>query len=238
MVVSADVLTKFIGQKVKDPYNRDFGYLVFVYTEIDGTVTGIEVAQGNTFTTIDPSRIKSDGDSIVVLPEWKAAAIRALTLMEKIRKRQRALEELYSKQEVPKSTYDEMRRKLDSEMLKVKDDYIKVKNSLKARLNEVEDQLAQIEKAIMSVKMSYISAELSEASYKNSMEILRLAKDSYMLEKDDIRKTLEKLDLLDKEGIDLKAPGQTISSPDQGSKPSQNNSELPVPIPVKVINTL
>ncbi|MCI2414966.1 MAG: CdvA-like protein [Candidatus Aramenus sp.] len=238
MVVSADVLTKFIGQKVKDPYNRDFGYLVFVYTEIDGTVTGIEVAQGNTFTTIDPSRVKADGDSIVVLPEWKAAAIRALTLMEKIRKRQRALEELYSKQEVPKSTYDEMRRKLDSEMLKVKDDYIKVKNSLKARLNEVEDQLAQIEKAIMSVKMSYISAELSEASYKNSMEILRLAKDSYMLEKDDIRKTLEKLDLLDKEGIDLKAPSQTIGSSDQGSKPSQNNSELPVPIPVKVINTL
>ncbi len=227
MVVSADVLTKFIGQKVKDPYNRDFGYLVFVYTEIDGTVTGVEIAQGNTFTTIDPSRVKADGDSIVILPEWKAAAIRALTLMEKIRKRQRALDELYSKQEVPKSTYDEMKRKLDSEMLKVKDDYIKVKNSLKARLNEVEDQLAQIEKAIMSVKMSYISAELSEASYKNSMEILRLAKDSYMLEKDDIRKTLEKLDLLDKEGIDLKAPGQAIGSSDQGNKPSQSSSELP-----------
>ncbi|AWR94955.1 cell division protein CdvA [Acidianus brierleyi] len=238
MVVSSEILMKFIGQKIKDPYNRDFGYLVHVYTEIDGTVTGIEINQGSTFTTIDPSRVKLDNDSLIILPDWKAAAIRTLTLMEKIRKRQRALDELYSKQEIPKSTYDDMKRKLDSEMLKIKDEYIKIKNSLKNRLNEVEDQLTQIDKAMIAVKMSYISAELSESAYKGSAEILRLAKDSYTLEKDDIRKTLEKLDLLDKEGIDIKTPGQVIGSQDQGTKNDQNKSEIPVPIPVKVINTL
>lgn len=237
-MVSAEMLTKYIGQKVKDSYGRDFGYIVHVYSEVDGTVTGIEVAQGNTFTTIDPSRVKIDGDGIVILADWKAAAIKTITLMEKIRKRQRALEELYSKQEIPKSTYDEMKRKLDSEMVKIRDEYIKVKNKLKERLNEIEDQLAQIDKAMISVKMSYISAEMSETAYKNSIEVLRQAKEGYLAEKDDIRKTLDKLDLLDKEGIDLKTPMPISNTSDQSSKTDQVKSDIPMPIPVKVINTL
>ncbi|ARM76513.1 cell division protein CdvA [Acidianus manzaensis] len=237
-MISAEDLTKYIGQKVKDPYGRDFGYIVHVYSEVDGSITGIEIAQGNTFSTIDPSRIKIDGDGIIILADWKASAIKTLSLMEKIRKRQRALEELYSKQEIPKSTYDEMKRKLDTEMVKIRDDYIKIKNKLKERLNEVEDQLAQIDKAMIAVKMSYISAEMSENSYKNSIEVLRQAKDGYMSEKDDIRKTLDKLDLLDKEGIDLKTPTPIGNTSEQSSKGDQNKSDIPMPIPVKVINTL
>ncbi|MCY0882533.1 MAG: cell division protein CdvA [Acidianus infernus] len=237
-MISAEILMKYIGQKVKDPYGRDFGYIVHVYTEVDGSVTGIEVAQGNSFNTIDPSRIKIDGDNIVVLPDWKAEAIKTLTHMEKIRKRQRALEELYAKQEIPKSTYDDMKRKLDTEMVKIRDEYTKIKNKLKQRLNDVEDQLMQIDKAMIAVKMSYIAAEMSESSYKNSIEILRQAKDSYTMEKDDIRKTLDKLDLLDKEGLDLKTPTPIGNTSDQSNKNDQNKSDIPMPIPVKVINTL
>jgi hypothetical protein len=47
MPVSYEVLTKFIGQKVKDIYGREFGYLIHVYSEIDGSITGIEVTQGS-----------------------------------------------------------------------------------------------------------------------------------------------------------------------------------------------
>ncbi|NON61914.1 cell division protein CdvA [Acidianus sp. RZ1] len=238
MVVSSEIIMKYIGQKVKDPYGRDFGYLIHVYTEIDGTVTGIEIAQGSNFSTIDPSRIKVDSETVYVLPEWKAEAIKSVLLMEKVRKRQRALEELYSKQEIPKSNYDDMKRKLDSEMLKIRDNYSKVKSMLKQRLNEVEDQLAQVDKAMISVKMSYIANEMSENAYKGSIEVLRQAKDGYSAEKDDIRKTLDKLDLLDKEGMDLKTPSPISNSGSQDSKNVPEKSDIPVPIPVKVINTL
>lgn len=238
MPISVDILTKFVGQKIKDIYGRDVGSVIHIYTEIDGTITGVEIAYGNSFVTVSPESVKMDGDSIVLLPEWKTDAIKILGYMEKIRRRQKALEELYSKQEIPKSTYDDMRRKLDAELLKVKDDHAKLKTKLKNRLNEIEDQLAKIDKATIAIKMSYISGELPEMSYKNSMEILRQSKESYTLERDDIKKTLDKLDGLDKEGIDIK-PSPSLSAPqEQTSKSDNNKSEVPVPIPVRVINTL
>jgi len=238
MPVSYEVLTKFIGQKIKDIYGREFGYLIHVYSEIDGTITGVEVSQGSSFITIEPERIKTDGDTILILPDWKAEAMRILNFMEKIRKRQRALEELYNKQEIPKSEYDDMRRKLDTEMIKLKDNQNKLKGKLKSRLNEIEDQLNHIDKAIISLKMSYISSEIPETAYKNSMELLRQSKESFTLERDDIKKTLDKLDSLDKETIELKPLGSLTNSQQSDTKTEQTKSEIPLPIPVKVINTL
>jgi len=239
MSISSEILTKAIGHKIKDLYGRDFGFVIHVYTEIDGTVTGVEVSQGNKFSTIEPSMLKMEGDSLIVLPDWKAEALRLLTLIEKIRKRQKALEELFNKQEIPKSSYDDMKRKLDSELLKLREDQSKLKAKLKTRLNDIEDQLAQLDKASISLKMSYIASEIPEGSYKGSIEILRQAKDSYTLERDDIKKTLDKLDSADKESMDIKSP-TTIASPStsQPSSPEPPKSEIPLPIPVKVINTL
>ncbi len=239
MSISSEVLTKAIGHKIKDIYGRDFGFIIHVYTEIDGSVTGIEISQGTKFSTIEPGMLKADGDSIVILPDWKAEALRLLNLIEKIRKRQKALEELFNKQEIPKSSYDDMKRKLDSELLKLREDQTKLRAKLKSRLNEIEDQLAQLDKATISLKMSYIASEIPEGSYKSSIEVLRQAKDSYTAERDDIKKTLDRLDSADKESMDIKPPTSITSPPSvQSSSPEPPKSEIPLPIPVKVINTL
>ncbi|MFP3226196.1 MAG: cell division protein CdvA [Sulfolobaceae archaeon] len=238
MVVSVEVLTKFIGQKIKDIYGRDAGVLLHVYTEIDGTITGVEIARGDEITTYSPDNLKLDGDTLVLLPEWKTEALRVLGYIEKIRRRQKALEELYSKQEIPKSMYDDMKRKLDSELLKIREEHAKLKGKLKDRLNRIEDQLALIDKATIALKMSYISGELPEIAYKNSIEILRQSRESYTLERDDIKKTLDKLDGMDKETIELK-PSPSLSTQTEQPKPTESNkSEVPLPIPVRVINTL
>ncbi len=228
MVVSVEVLTKFIGQKIKDIYGRDAGVLLHVYTEIDGTITGVEIARGDEITTYSPDNLKLDGDTLVLLPEWKTEALRVLGYIEKIRRRQKALEELYSKQEIPKSMYDDMKRKLDSELLKIREEHAKLKGKLKAL----------IDKATIALKMSYISGELPEIAYKNSIEILRQSRESYTLERDDIKKTLDKLDGMDKETIELK-PSPSLSTQTEQPKPTESNkSEVPLPIPVRVINTL
>lgn len=83
MAISYDNLMKFIGQKVKDVYGREVGYIVHVYTEVDGTVTGIEVAYGNTFSTLDPSRISLVNDVLAILPDWKADSMKSIMQMEK-----------------------------------------------------------------------------------------------------------------------------------------------------------
>ncbi|MFP3225536.1 MAG: CdvA-like protein, partial [Sulfolobaceae archaeon] len=72
----------------------------------------------------------------------------------------------------------------------------------------------------------------------NSIEILRQSRESYTLERDDIKKTLDKLDGLDKETIELK-PSPSLSTQTEQPKPTESNkSEVPLPIPVRVINTL
>ncbi|MFP3233429.1 MAG: cell division protein CdvA [Sulfolobaceae archaeon] len=238
MPVSVEVLTKFIGQKIKDIYGRDVGILLHVYTEIDGTVTGVEISKGDEIKSYAPDSLKLDGDSLVLIPEWRNEAYKILGYMEKIRRRQKALEELYSKNEIPKSMYDDMKRKLDAEMLKVRDEQSKLKGKLKDRLNKIEDQLAQIDRATIALKMSYISGELPETAYKNSIEILRQSKESYTAERDDIRKTLDKLDGLDKESLDLKPSPSLPTQTEQSTKTEGNKSEVPLPIPVRVINTL
>jgi len=238
MPVSVEVLTKFIGQKIKDIYGRDVGILLHVYTEIDGTVTGVEISKGDEIKSYAPDSLKLDGDSLVLIPEWRSEAYKILGYMEKIRRRQKALEELYSKNEIPKSMYDDMKRKLDAEMLKVRDEQSKLKGKLKDRLNKIEDQLAQIDRATIALKMSYISGELPETAYKNSIEILRQSKESYTAERDDIRKTLDKLDGLDKESLDLKPSPSLPTQTEQSTKTESNKSEVPLPIPVRVINTL
>ncbi len=239
MSISSEVLIKAIGRKIKDVYGRDFGFVIHVYTEIDGSVSGVEVSQGTKFSTIDPSMLKADGDTIVVLPDWKAESIRLIKLVDTIRRRQKALEELFNKQEIPKSSYDDTKRKLDSDLLKLREDQSKLKAKLKSRLNEIEDQLAQLDKASISLKMSYIASEIPEGSYKSSIEILRQAKDSYSLERDDIKKTLDRLESSDKESMDVKSPTSITSPPStQSSSPEPPKSEIPLPIPVKVINTL
>ncbi|BBD72730.1 hypothetical protein HS1genome_1119 [Sulfodiicoccus acidiphilus] len=231
MPLSQDILVRYVGRKVKDVYGRDFGYLIHVYSEIDGQVTGVEIVNGSVFQTIDPARFKVEGESLYVLPEWKAEAMRVVGLLDKIRKRQKALEELYSKGEINKSMYDDMKRKLDSEAIKLKEDHMRIRNKLRGRLNEIEDQLVQIDKAMTAVKVSYIASETPEEQYKSSVEVLRQGRESYGLEKDDIKKTLDRLDSQDKEPVEIKP--SPIAVP---SEPKKEEQSIQLPFPIKVVN--
>ncbi len=238
MVVPYDVLVKVVGQRVKDAYGRDAGFVINVNTEVDGTINSVEIATDSTILTVDPSRFKVEQDGLVLLPEWKVKANTILSNVEKIRRRLKALEELYNKNEIDKSDYEEMKRKLTSEYNKIKDEIAKIKGDLKSRLNEIEDQALKIDKIMIALKISYLSSEIDDKSYKNSMEQLKKLKDSYAIERDDIRKTLDKLDNLDKEPAELKPPTPVILSPETNAEPSNGKAELPAKIGVKVINTI
>ena len=238
MVVPYDVLAKTVGQKIKDIYGRDAGFVININTEIDGTITSVEIATDSTIVTVDPSRFKLEQDSVVLLPEWKVKANIILGNVEKIRRRLKALEELYSKNEIDKTDYDEMKRKLNSEYNKVKDEVSKIKGLLKNRLNEIEDQTMKIDKIMIALKISYLASEIDDKAYKSSIEQLKKLKDSYAMERDDIRKTLDKLDNLDKETTELKPPTPVILSPETNVEPNNGKAELPAKIGVKVINTI
>jgi len=188
---------------------------------------------------VDPSRFKLEGDTLVIIPEWKAETQKVTSSLDKIRRKLKALEELYNRGEIDRSDYEEMKRKLNSESNKLKESVSKLKSTLKNRLSEIDEQLMKIERTLISLKIGYLSAEIDERAYKSSLEQLKKIKESYIQEKDDIRKTLDKLDSMDKENVtELKPVTPVNLTPEPVQQGEAKKPEIPSVVSVKVLNTL
>ena len=239
MTVPSESLVKSVGQLIKDVYGREVGYIVSVNTEVDGSVTEVAIARDSTIMVVDPSRFKLEGDTLVIIPEWKAETQKVTSSLDKIRRKLKALEELYNRGEIDRSDYEEMRRKFNSESNKLKESISKLKSTLKNRLSEIDEQLMKIERTLISLKIGYLSAEIDERAYKSSLEQLKKIKESYIQEKDDIRKTLDKLDSMDKENVTELKPVTPINlTPEPVQQGEAKKPEIPSVVSVKVLNTL
>ncbi|MCQ4344702.1 MAG: CdvA-like protein [Sulfolobaceae archaeon] len=239
MTVPSESLVKSVGQLIKDVYGREVGYIVSVNTEVDASVTEVAIARDSTIMVVDPSRFKLEGDTLVIIPEWKAETQKVTSSLDKIRRKLKALEELYNRGEIDRSDYEEMKRKLNSESNKLKESVSKLKSALKNRLSEIDEQLMKIERTLISLKIGYLSAEIDERAYKSSLEQLKKIKESYIQEKDDIRKTLDKLDSMDKENVtELKPVTPVNLTPEPVQQGEAKKPEIPSVVSVKVLNTL
>jgi multidrug resistance efflux pump len=239
MTVPSESLVKSVGQLIKDVYGREVGYIVSVNTEVDGSVTEVAIARDSTIMVVDPSRFKLEGDTLVIIPEWKAETQKVTSSLDKIRRKLKALEELYNRGEIDRSDYEEMKRKFNSESNKLKESVSKLKSTLKNRLSEIDEQLMKIERTLISLKIGYLSAEIDERAYKSSLEQLKKIKESYIQEKDDIRKTLDKLDSVDKENVtELKPVTPVNLTPEPVQQGEAKKPEIPSVVSVKVLNTL
>ena len=239
MTVPSESLVKSVGQLLKDVYGREVGYIVSVNTEVDGSVTEVAIARDSTIMVVDPSRFKLEGDTLVIIPEWKAETQKVTSSLDKIRRKLKALEELYNRGEIDRSDYEEMKRKFNSESNKLKESVSKLKSTLKNRLSEIDEQLMKIERTLISLKIGYLSAEIDERAYKSSLEQLKKIKESYIQEKDDIRKTLDKLDGMDKENVtELKPVTPVNLTPEPVQQGEAKKPEIPSVVSVKVLNTL
>jgi len=226
-MVSLDQVEKFLGQAVRDEYGRSLGKLVAVFADVSGSVEAIEIAVNDyELVKVGAERIVRTPDALVVLPEWKVAAIDVENRLDRVKRRMRSLEELNRKGMIPTHAYEEMRKKLDAEFRKVKEDSTKVREVLKAKINELDDQIIRYERAITNVYVLYMSNEISEQSYKASMDFLRNAKSKCVDEKKDVEKHLELLSKLEAEPVEPQVKSAPVAQP----QPPQ-----PAPIPVVVI---
>jgi chromosome segregation ATPase len=226
-MVTLDQVEKFLGQVVRDEYGRSLGKLVAVFADVSGNVEAIEIAVNDyELVKVGAERIVRTPDALVILPEWKVAAIDVENRLDRVKKRMRSLEELNRKGMIPTHAYEELRKKLDAEFKKVREDSAKVRELLKTKINELDDQIIRYERAIANVYVLYMSNEVSEQSYKASMDFLRNAKSKCLDEKKDVEKHLELLSKLEAEPVE----SQVKSAPATQPKPPET-----APIPVVVI---
>ena len=225
------VLEKFIGETVKDPYGRVLGTLVALYGEIDGSVSAIEIAKGdNGLETVDIQRVSVEKDGVVVIPTWKAEAMSVAAQLERARKRLKALEDLYSRSEVPRHAYEEFKKKLTAALSDLKTKSREVKGLLRRKIGDLEDEILHVEKALTAMKMSYIAGEISEKSYKAAADALRGSRDRDLEEKSDVKKMLERLIRLEEEPI-----SSTIAKAPEAEAPEATAPVAEQPIVVQVV---
>lgn len=205
-IYTVDALDKFIGQKVKDPYQRVIGSLASLYSDIDGNVKAVEILFGDAyFKTVPADRIVVQKDEVVLLPEWKYNAMRVIERLERARRRAKALDDLYAKGEIARSAYEEFKNQVSKDLDVLKRDANEAKDMIRKRIGELEDQIVEIEKAITALKMSYIAGEIGERGYKPAADILRQNKDRNLEEKNEAKRVLDLIGKLETQNLDIDA---------------------------------
>ncbi|ABM80649.1 CdvA-like protein [Hyperthermus butylicus] len=238
--LTVDVVQQMIGETVYDPYGRVIGKLVSLESDIDGTVQQIVVETENKDIKFIPSEaVEVSEGRIIVWPEWKVLAYKVLASYQRALKRLKGLEEMYSRNEIPAAVYQELRRKLNQSLARVRDEAKKLKSLIKSRIDEIDDNNLKLDRAIANLKVSYMAGEISEKAYKTAIEYLRSAKDSNTRELEDLKKTGAKLESLETGTIEIsKTAKKKESKP--ASREEKHEAKPPAiegiqPIPVKVI---
>ncbi|MEM1541555.1 MAG: CdvA-like protein [Ignisphaera sp.] len=200
MSITIEKIATCLGQSISDVYGRKIGVVVGVYSEIDGKVTGVEIMiNDSTYETIPAERLENKDDGIKVLPEWLVEAQKLERKLDILRKRIKALEELYKKNQVPQHAYKELKEKFDKEINKVKIETKSLKDVIRKRQYDIENFIIHIEKAMTNLMISYTSGELPENGFKVSADFMRYAKQTALDEKKDIEKHTSLLSKLEEE---------------------------------------
>ncbi|ADI32275.1 CdvA-like protein [Staphylothermus hellenicus] len=222
--LKVEEIEKYLGKPVNDPYGRRIGHVVSFYSDPDGNVTALEISYGD-FEFIEKGidRFSFENGEIVLVPEWEYEARKVENRLERLKKRSAALEDLYAKKEVPRHAYEAFKKKLEEALMEAKEESKKVKDLLKKRQYELEDIIVELEKALTSLKISYIAGEVPDKAYKAAADQLRKHLEHAQLEKENVKRHLEKIESLENRPVDI---GTTESTSNE--KIPEQNQALPV----------
>jgi hypothetical protein len=224
-----------MGSMVYDPYGRVLGRLVSVESEIDGTVTSIAIESDDREVRFYPAKaVRIEEGKLVVWPDWKVLAAETIKSYQTALRRIRGLEEMKRKNEISDIVYNELKKKLEAGLARVREEAKKLKEMIKSRMNELDDEGLRIERAIASLKVSYLAGEIPDNAYDVAIKTLRAAKDAISKEVEDLKSTLSRLEAVEKgivggEGVEEKAKPSPPEAPPSRTQPSR-------PIAVKIIN--
>jgi len=200
MTLKIEDVVNYLGKTIHDLYGRRIGSIVGVYSEVDGTVTAIEVCKNDAlYETIPAERLEIVDGDLRILPAWYVKARIVEKKLDVLRKRLRALEELYRKNQIPEHAYRELKEKLSKELDKTKSEAKELKEELRNRVYELENFVLHIEKAMTNLLVSYTAGEIPEQSFETSINALRIAKQRALEEKKDIEKHSESISKLEEE---------------------------------------
>lgn len=221
-----------LGQAITDVYGRKVGIVVAFFSDVDGKVTAVEVmVNDGIYETIPAERLEHGADGLKLIPEWLAEAKKIERKLDVFKKRFKAMEELFKKNQIPLHAYRELKERLAKELEKLKVEVKNVRELLKRRSYELENFVIHIEKAMTHLLISYTAGELPENGFKVSADLLRFARQAALEERKDIDRHTSIIDRLEQELNTTVAPVQEGATEHPATVPQGS-----APIPVKVVS--
>lgn len=194
MVLKIEGLAQLIGSEVEDSYGRSLGTLVSIMSDVNGEVRAVEVKiVDRGLETVAADRIILRDGKLLVIPDWKYEALKVIEALDRAYRRRRALETM-SASDIPGDVVEDLKRGLSEEIKSLKIKAEEVKRIIKDRIAAIEDESIQVARAIVSIQVLYFSGEVSEKNYTQSINHLRKLREKLIEEKNDAKKTLDKLE--------------------------------------------
>jgi PRC-barrel domain. len=227
MCTTVETVGECLGKPVFDPYGRKLGHIVSFYSDIDGKIRALEVNLGDLeYKEIPVERIRLTAEGVILMPEHEYEALLVENRLKLIKARLASIEELYSRKELATHVYENLKKKLEEELTAIKSRSKEVKENLRKRLHEIEEQIAEVEKAIGALKTSYLAGEIQEKPYLTALDIMKKSLETFLKEKDEVKKHLDKIESL--EALPL-APAISLQ---QSKEPTQDASKQPMNVVV------
>jgi hypothetical protein len=193
-VLKIEGLAQLIGSEVEDSYGRSLGTLVSIMSDVNGEVRAVEVKiVDRGLETVPADRIILRDGKLLVIPDWKYEALKVIEALDRAYRRRRALETM-SASDIPGDVVEDLKRGLSEEIKSLKIKAEEVKRIIKDRIAAIEDESIQVARAIVSIQVLYFSGEVSEKNYTQSINHLRKLREKLIEEKNDAKKTLDKLE--------------------------------------------
>jgi hypothetical protein len=235
MSISIESIAPVIGQTITDVYGRKAGVLVSIYSDIDGKVTAIEIMVNDShYETLPSERLEHGVDGLKILPEWLVEAKKLERKLDILKKRFKATEELYKKNQIPSHAYRELKDKFSKEVEKAKVEVKNIKDVLRRRLYEIENFVIHIEKAMTHLMVNYTAGEVPENGFKISADLMRFARQTALEEKKDLEKHVSLIEKLEQELVSVTTSGaeeQSLVPPVPAT-----TSASAAPLSVKVVS--
>jgi len=213
---------KWVGKEVKDIYGRRLGRAVGMIFDIGGKITTIGVEDGHLLIKIDPDRITSEGEELVVIPEWMFESKNVGLDHGGLMKRFSALSLMVNEKRISERLSKDVFAKLSS----VQKSHEEVLAKTMSRLEDLARADAEIDDFVSLVTLQHVAGEMSGESFDFTVAECEKIKGMNGREIIDIRRTLGMA--TGEQSVadpgDDPSPGSGVGDrPDQGtSAPEQN----------------
>ena len=156
---------KWVGKSVRDIYGRRLGRVIGITFDLGGKIVSVGVEQGGLLVEINPDRVTSDREEIVIIPEWKLEARYVGLDRGGLTKRLSALTRMVNENRISQELSKDILDRLSS--IQKSRDVVVARTT--AKLDDLKLADKEIDGFVSLVTLQHLAGEMASGDYEFTM---------------------------------------------------------------------